>query len=335
LLIEHFPETQHTLHERRGTMPESKRPTAVLLMAMGGPDRLENVEPYLLDVRGGRPTPPELVEEIRERYRATGGKSPALGITKDVAKQLEVRLNESGNGRYRVYVGLRHWHPFIKETYAELLKEDPTHVIGLCMAPQQSSLSTGAYQTKVEEARVALQNTCPISYVGSWHKHSKLIAAIARNVRQALLKFPPGMRAAVPVLFTAHSLPERVIAMKDPYPDEVKGTVEAVTALLGNQPTYFAYQSQGRSSEPWLGPSVESVLDGLHHEGYRQVLVAPIGFICDHVETLFDIDIELRQRARSKGMQLERMAMLNNSPALVEVLFDVLAAHESSLCIQS
>jgi ferrochelatase len=203
------------------------------------------------------------------------------------------------------------------------------------MAPQESSLSTGAYRKKVEEARVALHNSCPISYVGSWHKHPKLIAAIVRNIQQGLLKFPPGIRATVPVLFTAHSLPQRVVAMKDPYPDEVKCTVEAVTALLGSQPTCFAYQSQGRSSEPWLGPSVESVIEGLYRDGYRHVLVAPIGFICDHVETLFDIDIELRQLAGSKGMQLERMAMLNNSPTLVEILFDVLAAHESSLRIQS
>lgn len=113
---------------------------------MGGPDSLENVEPFLLDVRGGRPTPPELVEEIRERYRATGGKSPAVGISKDVAKKLERRLNEAGVERYRVYVGLRHWHPFIKETYAELLGDAPEQVIGLCLAPQQSSLSTGAYR---------------------------------------------------------------------------------------------------------------------------------------------------------------------------------------------
>lgn len=316
-------------------MSASQRPIAVLLMAMGGPDCLENVEPFLLDVRGGRPTPPELVEEIRARYRATGGKSPAVGITKDVAKQLERRLNESGRDRYRVYVGLRHWHPFIKETYAELLKDVPEHVIGLCMAPQQSSLSTGAYRKKVEEARSALQSTCPVSYVGSWHRHPKLIAAIVENIRQGLLKFPADVRATVPVLFTAHSLPERIVAMKDPYPDEVKGTVDAVTALLGSQPTRFAYQSQGRSNEPWLGPTVESVLEKLSREGHRHVLVAPIGFICDHVETLFDIDIELKQLAASKGMQLERMAMLNDSPALVETLLNVLAAHESSLCIQS
>lgn len=311
------------------------RPTAILLMIMGGPDCLENVEPFLLDVRGGRPTPPELVEEIRERYRATGGKSPAVGITQAVAKKLEQRLNASGGQRYRVYVGLRHWHPFIQETYAELLNEAPEQVIGLCMAPQQSSLSTGAYRKKVEEARASLRSTCPVSYVGSWNRHPKLIAAIVEHIKQGLLTFPPGIRAAVPVLFTAHSLPERIVAMKDPYPDDVQGTVEAVTALLGNQPTRFAYQSQGRSSEPWLGPTVESTLEALHCEGHRQVLVAPIGFICDHVETLFDIDIELKRLAASKGMQLERMAMLNDSPALVETLLDVLAAHESSLCIQS
>lgn len=304
-------------------------------MAMGGPDCLENVEPFLLDVRGGRPTPPELVEEIRERYRATGGKSPAVGITKEVARKLERRLNGSGNARYRVYVGLRHWHPFIKETYAELLKEDPEQVIGLCMAPQRSSLSTGAYQKKVEEARSAFQSTVPVSYVGSWHRHPRLIAAIAANIQEGLLKFPADVRATVPVLFTAHSLPERIVAMKDPYPEEVKGTVEAVTGMLGDRPTRFAYQSQGRSSEPWLGPTVESGLDALHREGHRHVLVAPIGFICDHVETLFDIDIELKQLATSKGIHLERMAMLNDSPALVEVLADVLAAHESSLCLRS
>jgi protoporphyrin/coproporphyrin ferrochelatase len=305
--------------------------TAVLLMAMGGPDCLDNVEPFLLDVRGGRPTPPELVEEIRERYRATGGKSPAVGITKDVAKKLQQRLNGSSGARYKVYVGLRHWHPFINETYAALLKDGPEQVVGVCMAPQRSSLSTGAYQKKVEEARTALQSTCPVSYVGSWNRHPKLIAAIADHIQQGLLKFHADVRAAVPVLFTAHSLPERIIAMKDPYPEEVHGTVEAVTAFLGNQPTRFAYQSQGRSNEPWLGPTVESALESLQQDGYRHVLVAPIGFICDHVETLFDIDIELKQLAARKGMQLERMAMLNDSPALVETLADVLAAHESSL----
>lgn len=316
-------------------MLTSQRHTAILLMAMGGPDCLENVEPFLRDVRGGRPTPPELVEEIRERYRVTGGKSPAVAITQEVSKKLEQQLNESGDGRYRVYVGLRHWHPFIKETYAELLKESPGQIIAVCMAPQQSSLSTGAYRKKVEEARAELGDRTDVTYVGSWNRHPRLIAAIVDNIRKGLLLFPTDVRASVPVLFTAHSLPERIVAMKDPYPDEVKGTVEAVTRILGNQPTYFAYQSQGRSNEPWLGPTVESMLELIHQAGHRHVLVAPIGFICDHVETLFDIDIELKQLATKKGMHLERIAMLNDSPALIETLRDLLTPHESSLCIQS
>lgn len=317
--------------EASGKEGESQQRTAVLLMAMGGPDCLENVEPFLLDVRGGRPTPPELVEEIRERYRATGGKSPAVGITKDVAKKLEARLNKAGTRHYRVYVGLRHWHPFIKETYAELLVEKPEQIIGFCMAPQQSSLSTGAYRKKVEEARSALHSNEPVSYVGSWNRHPKLVAGIVENIRQGLQKFPSEVQDAVPVLFTAHSLPERIVAMKDPYPEEVKGTVEAITALLGSQPTRFAYQSQGRSGEKWLGPTVESVIEDLSREGRKHVLVAPIGFLCDHVETLYDIDIELKQLAHKHGMQLERIMMLNDSEALIETLVDVLAAHESSL----
>jgi ferrochelatase len=162
-----------------------------------------------------------------------------------------------------------------------------------------------------------------------------LIEAIVDNIRQGLLAFPSDVRATVPVLFTAHSLPERIVAMKDPYPEEVKGTVESVTRLLGSQSTYFAYQSQGRSSEPWLGPTVEEMLDTICRSGHRHVLVAPIGFLCDHVETLFDIDIELKQLAANKGMHLERMAMLNDSPALIETLREILTAHESSLCIPS
>lgn len=312
-------------------MPEPDRPIAVLLMAMGGPDCLENVAPYLNDVRGGRPTAPELVEEIRQRYRVTGGKSPVLGITRAVAFALEQRLNAAGDARYRCYVGLRHWHPFIKETYAELLEDFPERVVGLCMAPQYSSLSIGAYMKKVEDARAELASETPISFVRSWHRHPRLIAAIVDNVQQTLLRFPVEVRSRVPVLFTAHSLPERVVAMKDPYPDEVQATAQAVCAQLGSQPTRFAYQSQGRSGEKWLGPSVEEMFVELAQEGHRHVLVAPIGFICDHVETLYDIDIELKQMAQMKGIQLERIPMLNASAPLIDIVTSVVEAHESSL----
>jgi len=312
-------------------VPASPSPIALLLMAMGGPDCVENVEPYLKDVRGGRPTSPELVEEIRTRYRLTGGRSPVLGITRDVAAALEGRLNHSGDGRYRCYVGLRHWHPFIQDAYAELLNDRPERIVGLCMAPQYSSLSIGAYVKKVEDARAALADKTPVSFVTSWHCHPLLIAAIVDNIRRTLDLFPRDVRGQVPVLLTAHSLPERVVAMKDPYPEKVHGTAEAVAAQLGGQPTRFAYQSQGRSGEAWLGPSVEETVEALAHEGHRHVLVAPIGFLCDHVETLYDIDIELTQLARAKGMQLERIPMLNASAPLIDILASVVEAHESSL----
>lgn len=304
-------------------------------MAMGGPDCLENVEPFLLDVRGGRPTPPELVAEIQARYRATGGKSPAVGITFNVARKLEARLNEAGQGRYRVYLGLRHWHPFIKDTLSELLRDDPEHIIGFCMAPQQSSMSTGAYRKKVEDAQALLNDHHSVTYVGSWNRHPRLIAAIVSNIQEGLSVFPPAVRPDVIVLFTAHSLPERIVAMNDPYPEEVKGTVAAVSGFLGGQPTAFAYQSQGRSAERWLGPTVEETVDQLARSGQRHVLVAPIGFLCDHVETLYDIDIELKQLAAGRGIRLERITMLNDSSPFIETLVDVVTAHEASLTISS
>src|SRR5919197_3063917 len=220
-----------------------QRPIAVMLMAMGGPDSLEDVEPYLLDVRGGRPTPPELVEEIRERYRLTGGRSPVLGITREVARRLEQKLNGPGGERFRVYVGLRHWHPYIKDAYVELLDDRPERLIGLCMAPQYSSLSIGAYIKKVEEAKAAYGGDFPITYVQSWHRHPLLIKAIAENIEQTLRRFPAETRSSVQVIFTAHSLPERILSMNDPYPEEVRGTMDAVCRHLGLKRARFAFQS--------------------------------------------------------------------------------------------
>ncbi|TAJ23910.1 MAG: ferrochelatase [Nitrospirae bacterium] len=311
-------------------MPGPQKPIAVLLMAMGGPDKLENVEPYLLDVRGGRPTPPELVEEIRERYRLTGGKSPVLDITREVARKLEQKLNGPGGEGFRVYVGLRHWHPYIKEAYAELLDDQPQRLIGLCMAPQYSSMSIGAYIKKVEEARAGLGGDFPVTYVQSWHQHPRLVKALTENIGIGLQKFPAEARAKVPIIFTAHSLPERILQMKDPYPDEVRGTMEAVCRQLGPVTARFAFQSQGRSGEKWLGPDVESMLETLHQEGHRHVLIAPIGFLSDHVEVLYDVDVEFKKLAESKGMQLERIPMLNATPPLIEILEAVLEEHLAS-----
>jgi len=305
--------------------------TAILLMALGGPDNVENVEPYLLDVRGGRPTPVDFIKEIQERYRLTGGKSPVLEIMREVAHLLEQKLNISVAETHRVFIGMRHWHPYIKDTYAELLADRPNRLICICMAPQYSSLSIGAYVKKVEEARAILGGEFPISYVESWHRHPGLIQAIVENIRQALEKFPAGVRSLVPIIFTAHSLPEGILQMNDPYPEQVQGTMQAVCEQVRPVTARFAYQSQGRSDEQWLGPTVESTIEALDREGHRHVLIAPIGFLSDHLEVLYDVDIAFRRLAESKGMQLERIAMLNAGPALITTLASLIEEHQASL----
>jgi ferrochelatase len=302
------------------------RPIAVLLMAMGGPDRLESVEPYLLDVRGGRPTPPELVEEIRERYRATGGKSPVLDITRELAGKLEASLNRPGLPPFRVFVGLRHWHPRIAEAWADVVAADPQRVVAICLAPHYSAMTVGKYLEKLEEARREADAAIPLTTVGSWSRHPRLIDALADAVTEGLEQFPAEERAEVPILFTAHSLPERIVAEGDPYADEVGATVDAVCRRLAEDrdgapvPARFAYQSQGRTDEAWLGPGVGTVLEELAADGHRHVLVAPVGFLSDHVEINYDIDVEFRGQAEKLGLRLERMPMLNASDPLVHTV---------------
>jgi ferrochelatase len=199
------------------------------------------------------------------------------------------------------------------------------------MAPQNSELSVGAYVRKVSEAQAESGAAVRFTYVPSWHTHPTLIRGIAANIREALQKFPPDARERVALIFTAHSLPERILAKGDPYAEHVRQTVAAALAALGPLPSgatwRFAYQSQGRSDEKWLGPTVEATLDELHGLGFRHILMAPIGFVSDHLEVRYDIDIEFKKRASEKGMWLERIAMLNATPPLIETLLDVVTTH--------
>jgi len=306
-------------------------PIGVLLMALGGPDSLDAVAPFLNEVRGGRPTPPELIHEITERYRATGGKSPVPAIMQEVARKLEHRLNEAGPSRFKVYVGFRHWHPYIRDTYREIVRDGVQRLVGLCMAPQNSQLSVGAYVRKVEEAQAESGAAMLCTHVQSWNTHPALIQGITANIREAMGKFPADTRDHVALIFTAHSLPERILKDGDAYPVQVRETVEAVRAALGPLPPpatwRFAYQSQGRTSDQWLGPTVEDMLDDLHRVGCRHVLIAPIGFVSDHLEVLYDIDIEFATRARDKDMRLERIAMLNATAPFVDTLREIVTAH--------
>jgi len=317
--------------------------TGVLLMTYGSPESLEDFEAYFTDIRGGRKPPPELVEEIKDRYRLIGGKSPLLQITQDQARALQERLNarEAGNkeqaighrekapdsdadhGHFRVYIGMRHWHPYIKETFKKIRDEGVKRLVALALAPQYSRQSVGAYIQKVKEAEAELDGHIRISYVESWHTHPLFLEAIARHVKKALDRFPSAVRDQVRIIFTAHSLPERILAENDPYPHQLQQTVSGVVKLLGLVHWRFAYQSQGRTSEKWLGPRVEEVLEELSAKGHREVLLAPVGFVSDHVEILYDIDILFKNLAASKGIHLERMESLNTDPLFIEALASV------------
>ena len=288
----------------------------VLVMAYGGPNTLEEVEPYLLDVRGYRPTAPEIVHEVRERYKLIGGRSPILEQTQAQADALQAALD--GNA-FKTFVGMRHWHPYIKDTLAQMSAQGIERAIGLVMAPHYSRLSIGAYYKKIEEA----QSPIEIARIEHWHLLPGYLDALADRVRAALHRFPADVRATVPIIFSAHSLPERILGWNDPYPDELHATVAAVMERLGPHPHEFAFQSAAISNEPWLGPDVGAALDRLAAEGQRHALIAPIGFVVEHVEILYDIDIVYQQRARTLGLHLERIEMLGSMPLVMNGLAEL------------
>jgi ferrochelatase len=287
----------------------------VLIMAYGGPNNLDEVEPYLMDVRGHRPTAPETIHEVRERYREIGGRSPILEQTQTQANALEAALNTSGKG-FEAFVGMRHWHPYIKDTLVEMCRHGIERAIGLVMAPHYSRLSIGAYFKKVEEPGLPIA----ILRIEDWHLQPGYLNALADRVRLALQRFPEEIRAEVPVIFTAHSLPQKISEWNDPYPAQLRETVSAVMERLGPQPHEFAYQSAAISSEPWLGPDASEIIERYAAEGKRHVLICPIGFVCEHVEILYDIDIVYQKLAKSLGVHLERIEMLNTAPQMIEGL---------------
>lgn len=292
----------------------------VLVMAYGGPNSLDEVEPYLLDVRGGRPTAPEIIHEVRERYREIGGRSPILERTQAQAAELEAALNTDGQ-TFKVFVGMRHWHPYLKDTLAEMAKAGIARAVGLVMAPHYSRMSIGAYFKSVDEAGAPIE----IARIERWHLLPGYLNALAERVHAALEKFPADSRASVSILFTAHSLPQRILEWRDPYPVELRATMDAVMERLGPHPPAgeFAYQSAAMTPDPWLEPDVGDVMARLAAEGKRRLLIAPIGFVCEHVEILYDVDIVFKRQAKSLGIHLERIEMLNTAPLMMAGLAEL------------
>jgi ferrochelatase len=293
--------------------------TGVLLMAYGGPNSLDDIEPYLLDVRGGRLTPPELVAEIRHHYALIGGRSPLLERTQAQAAALQDALGKE----YRVYVGMRHWHPYIKETVAQVAADGVERLVAIAMAPHYSAMSVGAYMNRLREAREALAPALRVRAVLSWKTHPLFLDALADKTRCALDRFPAAVRPSVEVIFSAHSLPARIVQEQDPYPQELHETVAGVIKRVGPIAHQFAYQSAGSTRETWLGPEVGETIAQLAAQGKRNIVVQPVGFVCDHVEILYDIDIVYQQKAAQLGVHLERAESLNESPKLIAALVDL------------
>ncbi len=302
--------------------------TAVLLLAYGGPDSLDDVPAYLADVRGGRPTPPALLAEVTERYRAIGGRSPLLAITRQLAARLQEAIARP------VYVGMRHWHPFIGETVTQMAADGITRAATICLAPHYSSLSIGAYRARLDEALAALPSPPEIVFVESWHTHPALIEGLAEQTRAAWARLPQEAADQAMVIFTAHSLPASISERGDPYAKQVHETAQLVAQRLALPPARWrlAYQSAAQTGTPWLGPSVEEMIPRLAAEGVRDLALSPIGFLADHVEVLYDLDIAAQAIGRAHGVRIERAPMLNASPALVAALADLAqqALQESS-----
>lgn len=289
---------------------------AVILLAYGGPDSLEDIPAFLLDIRGGRHTPQHLIDEITERYRLIGGRSPLLAITRSIATKLERII------RLPVYVGMRHWHPYIGDVVAQMMDDGVRRIIAICMAPHYSSMSIGAYRTRLEEAVVAVEREVAVDFVENWHTQPIYLAGVAANVRETMIRFALEQQERVMVIFTAHSLPAAILERGDPYDSQLRETSRllAEQLRLPEDRWTFCYQSAAQTGVPWLGPQIEDLVVDLAAEGEKNLLIAPIGFIADHVEVLYDIDIGVQEIARASGVRVERTPMLNDGPALVGAL---------------
>jgi ferrochelatase len=306
---------------------------AVLLLAHGTPETVEQIPEYLRNVVSGRPLPQTVIEEIQHRYSLIG-KSPLTEITMEQARLVEAVLAECGHP-VRVYVGMRNWRPYIPDVVRQMRADGVEEAAVICMAPQNSRTSVGLYRRAVEAEAGGLR----IDFTPGWAQNPLLAEAFAERLRPVLSKLSAELGAPVPVLFTAHSVPTRTVEPPanpeggprlwpgegaDPYAEEAKHTAQLVAALVPEIPRWwFAFQSQGASGGPWIGPSVESTLDGIAAEGVKALVLQPIGFLCDHVEILYDVDHLFREYAAGVGIRLERPESLNGSVTLARAVAEL------------
>ncbi|MEO5936123.1 MAG: ferrochelatase [Terriglobales bacterium] len=285
--------------------------TAILLLAHGTPDSPADVPAYMRNITGGRPIPEEVMREVQHRYELIG-RSPLTDITLRQASALSELL------KMPVYAGMRNWHPYIADVVKQMVADGITHAVALCLAPHNSRTSVGLYRTALEKAATGLLQ---VDLIDDWHDQPLLITAFAMRLAAAL------PHDCIPVVFTAHSVPCRTICADassagDAYGSQVKQTATLVARAieLRDGDWFFAYQSQGMSGGTWIGPTVEATLEALATSGHKRVLIQPIGFVCDHIEVLYDIDIAFKEFAAQRGMQLTRAASLNDLPTFIAAI---------------
>jgi len=312
------PATRHVMMESMA-QPASGS-WGVLLLAHGAPDKLADIPEFLRNVRGGRPLPEPMVKEIAHRYSLIGGGSPLLRLTTLQAAALAKLI------AHPVYVGMRNWKPFIPDAVERLCGEGVRRIVAVCLAPQNSRTSIGLYRKFLLDAAREVCPALEVDFIDNYHDHAGLIEAFRVRAEAAVIAARQETGGDVPIIFTAHSVPERTIADGDPYEEQVRETAALVARAAGIAEYRLAFQSQGMTAEKWIGPTVESQIDELAAAGLKHVLLIPVGFVCDHVEILYDIDVLFHGYGKSRGVAVRRSESLNDSPEFAAALASLITA---------
>jgi ferrochelatase len=312
----------------------SPSPIGVLVMAHGTPGTPEEIEPFYTSIRRGRPPTPELLADLVRRYDALGGTSPLAARTRRQVAGLAAALETAAPGAYTIAYGAKHTTPRIEKGVATLHDRNVGRIVGLVLTPHQSSLGSGEYLRRAAEAAATAAPPTDFVAIRSWHRAPGFAALLAARTAAALDDLTTAQREKTAVFFTAHSLPEKALAGGDPYPDQVQQSASDIAALLGFDTATtgaggtvvewgVAWQSPGRTADPWMGPDLLSEIRRVAADGATSVVVCPVGFVSDHLEILYDLDIEAAGVARSLGVAFTRSASLNDDPGFLRVLADV------------
>jgi ferrochelatase len=293
---------------------------AALVMAYGTPASLDDVDAYYTDIRGGRPPSSELLDELTQRYRAIGGHSPLLEITRAQAAGIQERIEGIG-----CYVGQKHAAPFIPDAIRQMRDDQIDEAVGLVLAPHFSALSVGDYERRTREAAAEHGWTGTLKMIDSWHLEPGFISFLADRVKDALDRLSERARADAVVIFTAHSLPASIVEKGDPYPDQLRETADSVASQAGLARWQIGWQSAGRTSVPWIGPDLLEILVDLAAKSVPGVVICPCGFVADHLEVLYDIDVEARGLAGDLDIELQRTDSPNADPRFLDVLARVVS----------